>query len=68
MTLGRLAEQALGQPVVVENLATNDSLESPGLLDRVRTDGRYRSAIAEADIITVTIGTNDWAGATRLAG
>jgi lysophospholipase L1-like esterase len=60
--LGRLAEQALGQPVVVKNLATNDSLESTGLLDRVRTDRRYRSAITAADIITVTIGTNDWQG------
>jgi lysophospholipase L1-like esterase len=60
--LGGLAEQALGQPVVVANLATNDSLESTGLLVRVQTDVRHRSAIAAADIITVTIGTNDWQG------
>jgi lysophospholipase L1-like esterase len=60
--LGGLAEQALGRPVVVENLATNDSLESAGLLERIRTDERHRSAIASADIITVTIGTNDWQG------
>jgi lysophospholipase L1-like esterase len=60
--LGDLAEQALGQPVVVENLATNDGVGSTGLLDRVRTDARYRSALTAADIITVTIGTNDWQG------
>jgi lysophospholipase L1-like esterase len=60
--LGGLAEQALDQPVVVANLATNDGVESMGLLDRVRTDARHRAAIAAADIITVTIGTNDWQG------
>jgi lysophospholipase L1-like esterase len=60
--LGAIIERELGQPVVVENLATNDGVESTGLLDRVRRDPRYRSAIAAADIITVTIGTNDWQG------
>jgi lysophospholipase L1-like esterase len=59
---GSLAEDALGTQVVVDNLATNDGVGSDGLLDRVRAEDRYRDAIAGADIIAITIGTNDWQG------
>jgi lysophospholipase L1-like esterase len=59
---GALAAEALGKPVVVTNLATNDSLESGELLERVRSDERHRAALAAADLVTLTIGTNDWQG------
>ena len=59
---GELASAALGKPVVVENLATNDSLESRGLRDRVTHDAEHRAALADADLITITIGNNDWQG------
>jgi lysophospholipase L1-like esterase len=59
---GELASAALGRPVTVTNLATNDSLQTDGLLARVRTDPTHRAALADADLITVTIGNNDWEG------
>jgi lysophospholipase L1-like esterase len=59
---GELASAALGKPVVVENLATNDGLTSRNLMFRVRDDDEHRAAIAEADLITITIGANDWQG------
>ena len=59
---GELASAALGKPVVVENLATNDGLSSLGLRDRVMHDTEHRAALAAADLITITIGNNDWQG------
>jgi lysophospholipase L1-like esterase len=62
------AADVLGKPVVALNLATNDSLESGGLLARVRIEPRYRAAIAAASIITLTVGTNDWQGPCNWPG
>lgn len=62
LTYGELAAVALGEPVVVTNMATNDGLESDTLLHRVQTDASYRTAIAGADIITLQVGWNDWQG------
>jgi lysophospholipase L1-like esterase len=59
---GELASKALGRPVSVTNLATNDGLQSDQLLARVRTDPTHRAALADADLITLTIGNNDWEG------
>lgn len=59
---GELAATALGRPVNVTNLATDDGVGSHLLLERIRTYGGYRTPIAAADIITLTIGTNDWQG------
>ncbi len=56
---GRLAETALGRSVEVTNLATNDSLQSPILVDRVLTDDTHREALAQADLVTLHIGLND---------
>lgn len=60
--LGDLASAALGVPVTTTNLATNDGLVSPLLLQRVTTDDAHREALAGADLITVQIGLNDWQG------
>lgn len=60
--LGELAERALGEPVTSTNLATNDSLTSDALLARVLNESTHRTAIAQADIITVQIGFNDFQG------
>jgi lysophospholipase L1-like esterase len=65
---GSLAEQALGKQVVVENLATNDGVGADALLARIRSEDRYRAAIAAADLITLTIGTNDWQGPCNWPG
>ncbi len=56
---GRLAETALGRSVEVTNLATNDSLQSPILVNRVLTDDTHRKALAQADLVTLHIGLND---------
>ena len=58
--VGEAASAALGRPVSVTNLATNDGLGSGTLLERVTTDQVHRDAIAGADIITLQIGRNDW--------
>jgi lysophospholipase L1-like esterase len=68
LTFGELASAALGQPVVTHNLATNDGLTSDKLLARIRTDATTRTAIAEADIVTVQIGSNDWQGPCTFEG
>ena len=65
---GELAASALGAPVETTNLARDDGLGSSALLNRVRTEERYRTAIAAADLITLTIGTNDWQGACDWPG
>lgn len=59
---GDLAAAQLGRPVTVTNLATNDSLTAVQLLERIRTDPTHRAALTGADLITVTIGSNDWQG------
>lgn len=59
---GELASTALKRRVVVTNLATNDGLTTVDLLERVRTDPTHRAALTDADLITVTIGSNDWQG------
>ena len=59
---GELASQALQVPVSVLNLATNDQLDSTRLLSRVLDDYTYRTALAGADLITLTIGNNDESG------
>ena len=48
--------------VSVLNLATNDQLDSARLLSRVLEDHTYRTALAGADLITLTIGNNDESG------
>ena len=60
LTYGVLAATALGEAVVTTNLATNDSLESDTLLDRVKNPDEYRTAIDGADIVTLQVGWNDW--------
>jgi lysophospholipase L1-like esterase len=59
---GELASAALGKPVTVENLATNDGLTSRTLMHRVQGDDGHRAALAEANLITITVGANDWQG------
>lgn len=61
--LGDLAAAQLGRPVQATNLATNDSLTSGGLLERVMSSDTYIDAITAADAITVQIGFNEWQGA-----
>lgn len=58
--LAELASESLGRPVTSINLATNDSLTSSVLLDRVLNGSAERDAIAAADIITIQIGFNDF--------
>ena len=55
---GQLAAQALGQPVRVQNLAVIRTTSSD-LLDALEANPSLRTAIQEADIITITIGIND---------
>jgi len=57
---GEEASKALGEEVTVTNLATNDSLVSGTLLYRVSEDQAHRDALAKADLVTLTIGFNDW--------
>ena len=66
--VGEAASKALGRTVAVTNLATNDGVGSDGLLSRVRNDSVHRAALAAADIVTITIGTNDWQGACDWPG
>ncbi len=66
--VGEAASKALGRTVAVTNLATDDGVGSDGLLDRVRYDVVHRTALAAADIVTITIGTNDWQGACDWPG
>lgn len=65
---GELAAAALGRPVTTTNLATDDGVGARQLLDRVRTLDEYRAPIATADLITLTIGTNDWQGPCEWPG
>ena len=56
---GDLASKALQAPVTVTNLATSDGLDSTTLLSRVLSDATHRTALAGADLVTLTIGNND---------
>ncbi|MEP7040959.1 MAG: SGNH/GDSL hydrolase family protein [Chloroflexota bacterium] len=64
---GQLATSALGVKVVTTNLGSGGETAHE-LLNRVRTEDRYRSAIAAADLITITVGGNDWGGACSWPG
>jgi lysophospholipase L1-like esterase len=59
---GDLAAAALGRSVVATNLASNSGLESGQLLKRVKSEPAYRDAVAKADVVTLTVGFNDWQG------
>ena len=65
---GQAASKALGKAVTVTNLATNDSLESGQLLERIRSEQAHQEALAKADLITLTVGFNDWQGPCELTG
>lgn len=47
-----------GRPVVGDNLGVPGDTTSD-LLDHLRTDGAFRAAVAQADVVLVTIGAND---------
>ena len=59
---------AIGRQVDVANLATNDSLTSPRLLNRLQVDPRYRDGVADAEFITIQIGFNDFQGPCSWTG
>ncbi len=50
-----------GHPVKVMNLSQHNGLQIDGLLDELKTDASRRDAIAQANIIVVSIGHNDTA-------
>jgi lysophospholipase L1-like esterase len=54
-------EKATGHPVDVQNLSQHTGLQTEGLLDELKTDVKRREALANADIIIVSIGHNDTA-------
>jgi lysophospholipase L1-like esterase len=60
-TYGSAVQSAIKAPVGVENLATNDSLTSAVLLERVQ-QATYRAAIADAELLTIQVGFNDFQG------
>lgn len=55
---GKLAAEALGQPVRVENLAVVRAT-SADLLEAIDSTSSMQSALRDADLITLTIGIND---------
>ena len=59
---GELGISHVGQARRGQNLATNDGLTSRSLWFRVQGDDAHRAALAEASMITITIGANDWQG------
>lgn len=52
---------ATGHPVEVQNLSQHNGLQIDNLLDELKTDSRRREALADADIIVVSIGHNNTA-------
>jgi lysophospholipase L1-like esterase len=56
--LARTFGRRIGDPITVRNLGV-PGFTTAQLLDRVRTRADVRSAIARADIVTITIGHND---------
>lgn len=57
-----LAERT-GRTVTADNLSTHDDLTTPQLVTRIRSDEYFRTAVAAADILVVSIGHHDtpWA-------
>jgi hypothetical protein len=51
--------QATGHPVAVQNLSEHTGLQTDGLLAELKTDSHRREALANADIIIVSIAYND---------
>jgi hypothetical protein len=51
--------QATGHPVTVQNLSQHNGLHTDGLLEELKTDVKRREALANADIIIVSIAFND---------
>lgn len=51
--------EATGHPVTVQNYSEHTGLQTDGLLEELKTDTRRRDALANADIIIVSIGAND---------
>ena len=58
---GHAAMRALHRSVETINLSQSTNLDSAGLLSLVRSDEVFRTNLASADLITVTIGNNDLA-------
>jgi lysophospholipase L1-like esterase len=52
---------ATGHPVKVQNLSQHTGLQTDSLLEELKTDTQRREALANADIIIVSIGHNDTA-------
>jgi hypothetical protein len=52
-------EKATGHPVEVQNLSQHNGLQTDGLLEELKTDVKRREALANADIIIVSIANND---------
>ncbi len=57
--VGRSASAKLHTPVKVNNLSRTTDLTSSGLLSLVKSDSRFRRALAAADIVTISIGNNE---------
>jgi hypothetical protein len=53
--------KATGHPVTVQNLSQHNGLQTDSLLEELKTDTTRREALANADIIIVSIGANDTA-------
>ena len=53
--------QATGHPVEVQNLSQHNGLQIDGLLEELKSDVKRRDALANADIIVVSIGSNNTA-------
>lgn len=51
--------KATGHAVKVQNLSQHNGLQTDGLLNELKTDTKRRDALANADIIVVSIGNND---------
>jgi lysophospholipase L1-like esterase len=58
---GQAATRALHRSVETTNLSQSTNLDSAGLLSLVRSNDVFRTNLASADLITVTIGNNDLA-------
>ena len=55
----RAASRALGRPVNVENRAEHNNLDSARLLVEIHLSNSLRTAVAHADIVTLTVGHNE---------
>jgi hypothetical protein len=51
--------KATGHPVKVQNLSQHNGLQTDDLLEELKTDAKRREALANADIIIVSISNND---------